>query len=127
MDEQARYELSERLAEVLGPAPAGTLMASLPPSRWDQLATKQDLERFATKEDLERFATKVELAELRSETLHRFALLDERLEAMEHRITAAFRGELTAAITAQTRTMTLGLLGTVLAMGSFMLAATGLA
>ncbi|MGH9157094.1 MAG: hypothetical protein ACRD1K_14930 [Acidimicrobiales bacterium] len=94
---------------MLGPLPAATLMASLPPVQWDLLATKADLERFATTADMD----------------HRFAVLDHRLEAMEHRITAAFRGDLTAAITAQTRTMIFGLLATVVAMGSFMLVATG--
>jgi len=176
MDEQARYELSEKLGEVLGREPAATLMACLPPDRWDRLATKADLdpfatkadldpfatkadlerfatkadlERFATKADLERFATKADLepfatkADLErfptreelerfatkgdlNEVHHRFEVLDHRLEAMEHRITSAFRAELNAAVTAQSRTMLVGLLGTVVAMGSFLLVATGI-
>ncbi len=122
MDEQARYELSEKLGEVLGREPAATLMACLPPDRWDRLATKADLDPFATKADLERFATKADLNEVH----HRFEVLDHRLEAMEHRITSAFRAELNAAVTAQSRTMLVGLLGTVVAMGSFLLVATGI-
>jgi len=140
MDEQARYELSEKLGEVLGREPAATLMACLPPDRWDRLATKADLDPFATKADLERFATKADLerfatkADLErfatkadlNEVHHRFEVLDHRLEAMEHRITSAFRAELNAAVTAQSRTMLVGLLGTVVAMGSFLLVATGI-
>lgn len=117
MDERARYELSEKLVELLGQAPAATLMASLPPSRWDDLATKPDLERFATKQDLERFATKQDLERLPTH---------QDLEAMEYRLMAAFRGELLTAITGQTRTMVLGLFGLVVTMGSFVLVAAGI-
>ena len=52
-----RHELLRKLQELLGNDLAAALMESLPPDRWDHLATKADLEAFATKADLERFAT----------------------------------------------------------------------
>ena len=43
--ERARRELHDRLDEALGSSAAGTLMASLRPQGWDDLATKDDLAR----------------------------------------------------------------------------------
>ncbi|MCC7075916.1 MAG: hypothetical protein IT198_02210 [Acidimicrobiia bacterium] len=40
---EERNELFERLAEVLGEENAARLMEHLPPSRWDEIATKDDL------------------------------------------------------------------------------------
>ena len=42
-NDNRRAELRERLNEVLGAGLGGTLMESLPPSRWDDLATKVDV------------------------------------------------------------------------------------
>jgi hypothetical protein len=53
--------------------------------------------------------------------------LDERLEATEQRLLAAFRGELVAAVTAQTRILVVALLGTLLTVAGLALAATRLA
>ena len=44
IDEHHRHQLHTRLAEVLGPAPAGTLMEHLPPVGWADVATKADVE-----------------------------------------------------------------------------------
>jgi hypothetical protein len=52
--------------------------------------------------------------------------LSVRLEANEHKIVGAFRGELNRAITSQTRSILVSLLGMVVATGSFMLAAVQL-
>ena len=41
--EQERFELLNSLIEALGEDAARNLMDSLPPVRWDQLATKDDL------------------------------------------------------------------------------------
>lgn len=43
-DDRDRYRLQQRLEEVLGPEEASTLMTHLPPSRWDQVVTKDDLD-----------------------------------------------------------------------------------
>jgi hypothetical protein len=56
-----RRALIDKLRELIGEKLTATLMESIPPNPWDQLATKTDLERFATKTDLERFATKTDL------------------------------------------------------------------
>jgi hypothetical protein len=72
--ERRRHELLQRLEELLGSEHAATLMEHLPPDRWNELATKADLDRFATKEDLERFATKEDLERFATkEDLERFA------------------------------------------------------
>ena len=41
--EAQRFQLRERLVVELGEGPAVTLMESLPPMRWDRIATKEDL------------------------------------------------------------------------------------
>lgn len=38
-----RHRLHRRLDELLGPEDAATLMEHLPPSEWNQLATKSDI------------------------------------------------------------------------------------
>lgn len=69
-----RHELLRKLQELLGHELAAALMESLPPDRWDHLATKADLEAFATKADLERFATKADLERFATKAdLDRFA------------------------------------------------------
>lgn len=42
-DDRARFALFRRLQEVLGVEHAETLMASLPPPPWSNLATKEDV------------------------------------------------------------------------------------
>ena len=46
--EQERFELLNSLIEALGEDAARNLMDSLPPVRWDQLATKDDLNALST-------------------------------------------------------------------------------
>jgi hypothetical protein len=43
MDDQARLALLAKLNEIIGPEQASTLMASLSPHQWNDLATKEDL------------------------------------------------------------------------------------
>jgi hypothetical protein len=43
VDERSRHQLFARLEEVLGPDEATTLMETLPPLGYTELATKQDL------------------------------------------------------------------------------------
>ena len=61
-DEPIRLRLHQRLTELLDPELADAMMESMPPMRWDQLATKDDL-----------------------------ALLDARIEEIAARIDAATR------------------------------------
>ena len=48
----ARQALYARLEEVLGEAHAATLMTNLPPTPWNELATKADLRHLETRFDL---------------------------------------------------------------------------
>jgi hypothetical protein len=47
VDERSRHALYLRLEDVLGREEATTLMESLPPSGWSEVATKRDLEHLA--------------------------------------------------------------------------------
>ena len=62
-NESERLALRERLAEAVGSETAGLLMEHIPPSRWDELATKDDLNKLAatvaTKDDLRQLAATV--------------------------------------------------------------------
>lgn len=87
LDERSRHELYLRLEEVLGPEAATTLMEHLPPVGWADVATKRDLDALEQR-------------------------LDLRFEALEHKLMAAFRGELQTALTAQGRQLTITLAGT---------------
>ena len=93
--EMKRLALVERLIEILGKEHALTLMEHLPPTTWDQLATKDDLKMTATE-------LRGEFAELRGE----FAEL--RGEFGEH------RGELALQLARQTRTIVFTQLGVAL-------------
>jgi hypothetical protein len=104
-DPRSRHELNRRLEETLGPEAAETLMEAQPPHPWNELATKADL--FEGLNGLE-------------------ARMDLKLEAMEHRVIAAFRGELVTAVAGQSRMMWYSSLGSVIATGSLVLAASRL-
>jgi hypothetical protein len=103
LDERARHELFLRLEQVLGPESAETLMEMMPPVGWADVATKRDLDTLEERMGL------------------RFDLIDQRFEASEHKLLAAFRGELLAqsnVITAQTRTLLIANVGTVLSLAA---------
>src|ERR1041384_5885891 len=111
LDERARHELFLRLEEVLGPESAETLMEMMPPVGWADVATRRDLDALEERMNL------------------RFELVDQRFEALEHKLVAAFRGELLAQsnlITAQTRTLVIANIGTVLSMAALAFAAAKL-
>ncbi len=100
----------------------------------DVEAVKSDVE--AVKSDVE--AVKSDVAEVKTDVAllrigfdHLDAKIDrlderwgDRLEATEHRLMAAFRGELNTAITAQTRTIVFSFLGSLIATGSLVIAAS---
>jgi len=127
MDERSRQSLVRKLEGVLGPEDALTLMASLPPLPWSDLATKKDLE------DL-RLATKKDLEDLREGTKRDLEGLEERVNLRMDSLGATLRGEmkdlsreltLTMVTTfqAQTRTLMIGLVGTMIAFGGVVLGA----
>lgn len=110
LDERARHELFLRLEAVLGSAPAETLMELLPPVGWADVATKRDLDALEERMNL------------------RFERVDQRFEVLENKLLAAFRGELLTQstlitnqsnlIAAQTRTLVIANIGTVLSMAA---------
>lgn len=93
VDEQKRHQLFVRLEEVLGADETATLMSGVPPGGWIELATKADIQ-------LVRDDVRGEMRQLGER-------IDLRIEALEHRLAATFRAELTAAITSQTRSLIL--------------------
>jgi hypothetical protein len=116
-----------RLEEALGADAATTLMEHLPPTGWADVATKRDLDALAVamKGDLRGFEERVDLRfealeehmNLRFGALEersdlRFEVLEGRFEATEHKLMAAFRGELQTALTAQGRQVAISLAGT---------------
>ena len=128
LDERARHELFLRLEQALGPESAETLMEMMPPVGWADVATKRDLDALE-----ERMNLRFELVDQRFVSLdqrfgmmdQRFEMLDQRFEASEHKLLAAFRGELLAAVTAQsnlisaqTRTLVMANLGAVLSVAA---------
>jgi hypothetical protein len=77
-NEQGRHELFLALEGALGTDPARTLMEQLPPRRWDDLATHDDLARFD-----ERF---VRIDERFERIDERFAVVDQRFDRIERRL-----------------------------------------
>lgn len=109
VDERSRHEMYSRLEAVLGREHAMTLMEHLPPVGWADVATKQDIARL--EHDID--ALEGRLSER----------LDLRVDGLKHELLAAFRGELNAAITAQTRAMIFAMVGSVTASTSLIFAA----
>lgn len=97
IDERSRHDLFTRLEEILGHDHATILMEHLPPVGWADVATKTDLAHLETR-------------------------FDARLEAMEHRLIATFRGEMIA----QTRLMIYSLVAAMVAMAGVTVTAAGL-
>jgi hypothetical protein len=77
-NEQGRHELFLALEGAIGTDPARTLMEQLPPRRWDDLATHDDLARFD-----ERF---VRIDERFERIDDRFAVVDQRFDRIERRL-----------------------------------------
>ena len=110
LDERARHELFLRLEQALGPESAETLMEMLPPVGWADVTTKRDLHALE-----ERMNLRFELVD------QRFEALDQRFETSEHKLLAAFRGELLAqsnVIGAQMRTLVVANVGSVLSIAA---------
>jgi len=101
LDERSRHQLYLRLEEALGPESAATLMEHLPPTGWAEVAMKRDLDALEQR-------------------------LDLRFEALEHKLLAAFRGELQTALSAQGRQLAITLAGTAGALSALAFAAARL-
>ncbi|MGH2773266.1 MAG: hypothetical protein ACRDIU_09050 [Actinomycetota bacterium] len=102
-----RQKLAERLADVLGKDEAMTLMESLPPVAWADLATKKDLEKLVGRREFEL-----------------------RLEVLEEHLVATFRGEmnqltlqLMQSFATQTRMFIFTTIGTFIAFAGVVLGA----
>jgi len=65
VDDRTRLNLHRTLENTLGSEGADALMAHLPPVTWDQVATKDDLDKLATRAELQ-----VGFAGLRTEMAH---------------------------------------------------------
>ncbi len=97
VDEPVRLRLHRRLAELLDDELADAMMKSMPPMRWDQLATKEDIERLdASTERIESLiASQGERLDNRIDALgerfeNRIDALGERFDARLH----SFSGEM---------------------------------
>lgn len=97
VDERSRRLLFQRLEEVLGVEDATTLMAHLPPSGWQDVATKSDL-----------------------------ALVRAEMVALRHELVATIHAEVSQALTAQTRMVIFTMAGTIALLGGLVVGILGL-
>ena len=114
-------------------------MRMVPPMRWEDLATKQDLEalRSWAAERFDAVDRRLDDHDRRFDAvlgrlddhdrrfavvMQRFETTDERTERAKNEILAAFRGELLSAVTGQTRQLTLTMAATVATLGGIALA-----
>jgi hypothetical protein len=107
-DEHTRHELHQRLVEAIGEEAASTLMSSLPPDRWDHLATKDDLGLLRLELDERLVATR--------------EILEARIEATKHELLAALHAEVGGALVAQTRVTIFTMAGTLLGLAGLAMA-----
>ncbi|WP_420639605.1 hypothetical protein [Candidatus Poriferisocius sp.] len=81
LSERRRFALMDRLIEELGEEEAETLMASLPPVAWADLATKDDLRNLE-----DRLSARIARIDARFEQIDgRFAQVDARFEQIDAR------------------------------------------
>ena len=95
VDERRRSELFRAASEVFGEEPAATMFELLPPPGVD-VATKDDIARLETRlEGLEQRMDDGFEAQRRE--------MDARFDGLRDELLAAFRGELVAAVSGQTK------------------------
>lgn len=137
IDQQTRRRVHEQLEAAHGEEVATVLTEHLPT---EPLATRADIEAVradveAVRADVERLeaatkaqiaqleaTTKAEIGRLEAETKTEFVRLEGRMEQMHHEVIGVFRGELLAAVTAQTKTLALTLVGVLLSFGVVLIA-----
>ena len=121
VSEKERLALYQQLTESFGPPHAETLMESLPPMSWEQLATKDDLKLTAKELRGEMAELRGEMAEMKAELKGDIAELRGEMAEMKAELKselAELRGEMQAGFAAiefrfaqQTRTMMWALTG----------------
>jgi hypothetical protein len=118
ISDQSRYDLHQRLAEVLGPDEAATLMEHLPPIGWADVATKRDLDHLGQELRAEmavgfsgvRLELQREVTSLRVEVMQEIGSLRAEI------------GEVRGDLGRQLTTLFLGLVGLQLSAGGLALA-----
>jgi hypothetical protein len=105
VEERRRAALRQQVTATWGEEAAETLFELMTPAG-HKLATRQDIEALERRMD-RRFTA------LESSVDGRFAVLDERLEAMEHRIIGAVERRVADSVTLQTKTLVFSQLGAV--------------
>jgi hypothetical protein len=129
VDERARHELFQAVHDRLGRDHADTLMSLLPPVGWADVATRQDVERHEAatardfqrqRGDLDEFKVTIrrEMAELEARMIIRFEKVDERFEALEHKLTAKIERAQKEIV----RTVVFAMVGSMVSMTSLCLA-----
>ncbi|MXW42980.1 MAG: hypothetical protein F4X48_02180 [Acidimicrobiia bacterium] len=112
--EEKRLALLERLTESIGREEAKTLMESLPPVQWTQLATKEDLR---TLEERLRTDFNGQFAQLNAKIDGGFAKIDSRFAKIDSEFTKVdgkfeiHRAEITLQLAKQTRAMVITFIG----------------
>ena len=112
--EEERLTLLSRLTEAIGADAARTIMESLPPMQWDQLATKDDLqaleERLVSKFNGEFVKVNGEFDKIRSEINGEFAKVYGEFANVRGEI-KELRGSISLEISKQTRTLVFTMVG----------------
>jgi HAMP domain-containing protein len=98
MNEQERIRLRQEVSQVTNDDTADILMRSLPPTGWNDLATKKDLEslELATRADVEalRFSTEIMRAELKHDIADVRAELKHDIETQAQALRLDFSTQL---------------------------------
>ncbi len=109
--EEERLTLLSRLTEAIGADAARTIMESLPPMQWDQLATKDDLKALE-----ERLVTRFngEFAKINGEMNGGFAKINGEMNGEFAKVRGEIndlRGSISLEIAKQTRTLVFTMVG----------------
>lgn len=125
ISERERLGLFDQLKTHLGTTHAGTMMELLPPTSWDELATKDDLALTRSELRTEMGEVRTEMAELKTELRTEIAEVRTEMAELKTELRtemAGFRSEVTAdlaglraefhsAISAQTRLLMVSFAG----------------
>ena len=116
--EEERLTLLSRLTEAIGADAARTIMESLPPMQWDQLATKDDLkaleERLVTKFNGEFAKINGAFAKFKGEMNGEFAKINGEMNGEFAKVRGEIkdlRGSISLEISKQTRTLVFTMVG----------------